>query len=332
MLWSVSPTGECCCPRGSSRRQERGFYALGTTTHCGGSGPGKHPWSDGQRGYVHGALDADESPEAAIAKWGPLGGARRWAVTLGNVMVIDLDGPQAVLSFARLCHHVPDDKILGVAKTPRGWHVYLDCPGWNQRALNQKMKAWLGDWHGTDRTKISRSGLLLDIRTGPTRYVVWPEDSGQPQRRWARADEIRTALIWRRHGMRPSLIVPDGSKAPWNLPVTPELTAEIEQAATYAPRPDGITETGHVRGGMTYATQELTRWCGKLAQMPPDSGRNSMLNKIAYFAGTRAIKAGMSREEVVGKLRRAALRSGLSSGEIDVTINSGLSSGLAAVA
>lgn len=280
---------------------------------------------------MHGALDADESQDAALAKWGPLGGNRRWAVTLADVMVIDLDGPQALLSFTRLCQHVPDDKILGVAKTPRGWHVYLDCPGWNQRALNQHMKAWLGDWHGTDRTKISRGGLLLDIRTGPTRYVVWPDDSGDPRRRWARADEIRSVLAWQQYGMRPSLRVADGAKAPWNLPVTPELTARIKQAGQYVPRPDGVTDTGHVRGGMTYATKELTRWCGKLAQMSPDSGRNSMLNKISFFAGTRAIKAGMSREEVVSHLQRAARRSGLRDAEIDVTINSGLTSGLAAV-
>lgn len=276
-------------------------------------------------------MDADESQAAAIEKWGPLGGSRRWAVTLADAMVIDLDGPQAVLSFVRLAKHVPDDKILGIARTPRGWHIYLDCPGWNQRALNQKMKAWLGDWHGTDHTKISRGGLLLDIRTGPTRYVVWPEASGEPWRRWARADEIRETLTWRRAGMRPSLLVPDGAAAPWNLPVTPELSAEIERAGQNAPRPDGITATGQVQGGISYATKELIRWCGKLEQMPRNSGRNNMLNKITFFAGTRAIKAGMSREEVTSKLRRSALRSGLQSAEIDVTINSGLSSGLAAV-
>ena len=331
MLWGISPTGECCCGRGSTRRQDRGYFALGTTTNCVGSGPGKHPWTDGARGYEHGAQDADPSQAAAIERWGRPGGNRRWAVTLGDVVVIDLDGPQAVRSFVRMCQHIPDEKIMGAARTPRGWHIYLDAPGWNQRALNQYMRAWLGDWHGTDRTKISRTGLLLDVRTGANRYVVWPDESGEPGRRWAGAGEIREILSWAKVGMPDRCLVPDGAAAPWNLELTGELLAEIARAGAYVPRPDGVTADGQVRGGVDYAARELQRWCGKLETMPPDTGRNSMLNKISYFAGTRAIKAGMTEQQVRTRLRTAALRSGLNENETDATITSGLVSGLASV-
>src|SRR6478735_9960665 len=184
MLWGVSPTGECSCPLGSTRRQERAGQSTGTTQDCGGSGSGKHPWMDGDRGYVHGVDNADESQAAAIEKWGPVHGSRRWGVTLADTIVLDLDSPAAELAFTRLSMHLPLEKILGVARTPRGWHIYVDAPGWNQRALNLYMRKWLGDWHGTDAGKITRRGLLLDVRTGANRYVVWPDASGEANRRW----------------------------------------------------------------------------------------------------------------------------------------------------
>ena len=331
MLWGVSPNGECSCPLGSTRRQVRSGQSTVITQDCGGTGAGKHPWMDGDRGYVHGVENADASQDEAIAKWGPVNGSRRWGVTLSDTIVLDLDSPVAELAFTRLAKHLPLEKIMGVARTPRGWHIYVDAPGWNQRALNVYMKRWLEDWHGTDANKITRRGLLLDVRTGANRYVVWPEGSGEANRRWASAGEVRDMVSYRRYGMRPSRLISDGAAAPWNLPMTSELAAEIERIGSYTPRPDGITPSGKVQGGMDYAAKELTRWCGKLAAMRPDSGRNNMLNQIAFYAGTRAIAAGMPENKVRGALEKAALTCGMRESEIAATISSGLSSGLATV-
>lgn len=287
---------------------------------------------DGDRGYVHGVENADVAQAAAISKWGPISGSRRWGVTLSDTIVIDVDSPVAELAFTRLSMHLPLEKILGVARTPRGWHIYVDAPGWNQRALNVYMKRWLGDWHGTDASKITRRGLLLDVRTGANRYVVWPEQSGEANRRWASAGEVRDMVSYRRYRMQPGRLIADGSAAPWNLTVSGDLAAEVDRIGSYTPRPDGVTASGKVQGGMDYAVKELTRWCGNLAAMSPDSGRNNMLNKIAYYAGSRAVAAGVPEVKVRAALTKAALASGMHEAEVNGTINSGLASGMSAVA
>jgi hypothetical protein len=286
---------------------------------------------DGDRGYVHGVDNADESQAAAIEKWGPVHGSRRWGVTLADTIVLDLDSPAAELAFTRLSMHLPLEKILGVARTPRGWHIYVDAPGWNQRALNLYMRKWLGDWHGTDAGKITRRGLLLDVRTGANRYVVWPDASGEANRRWATAGEVRDMVSWHRYRMRPSRLVANGAAAPWNLVVTGALAEDVAKIGSYTPKPDGVTTSGKVTGGTDYAAKELTRWCGVLAAMSPDSGRNNMLNRTAYFAGTRAILAGIPESKVRNALEVAARRCGMRDAEILATINSGLTSGRSAV-
>ena len=65
--------------------------------------------------------------------------------------------------------------------------------------------------------------------------------------------------------------------------------------------------------------------------MAANSGRNNMLNQITYFAGTRAVKAGIPEDKVREELLLAAAASGLQTRETLTTIDSGLRSGLAAV-
>lgn len=309
----------------------RGSHAVGGAADCG-QGPGKHPWHiirDGQsRGYQHGCLDADSSQQAAVDRWGRIGGNRRWGVTLKDTVVLDLDGPESVLAFYRIARHVPLERWIGLARTPRGWHIYLDCPGWNQRALNAQMKKWLVDWHGTDPARITRRGLLLDARTGGNRYVVWPS----VDRRWAMPRELQEQTLWAARGMPSSRMVSDGAQAPWNLPMTPELIKKIERVGR---EPETLPQSfvnggaaGSGSGSTRFAQQELNRWCGKLRGMPPDSGRNNLLNQIAYYAGARAVQAGIPKDVVYEQLRSAGQRSGMEDREISATIASGLGSGL----
>lgn len=329
MLWSISPTGECCCPKGS-RHRAPGDKAIGWTTDCSQS-PGKHPWSvwrdSVQVGYVHGSKDADKSQAAAIEKYGPLGGLRRWGITLKDIVLVDLDNERAIRDFRRIIMHIPASKFLGIARTPRGWHVYLDCPGFTQRSLNLFLRRWLDDWDGTDEAKVSRRGYLLDFRTGENRYAVWPAGD----RYWASPRELFTDMA-RVAGQIPAhRLKVDGSAAPWNLVRTPELEKEIEAVNAAASRitvvknADGSIHQGH-------AVSELSRWCRQLAAMGPDSGRNSMLNKIAFFAGSRAIRAGIPEQTVRDRLEQAAIRCGMQPSEIEPTINSGLRSGTAKLA
>lgn len=330
MLWSVSPTGECCCPAGSLHRRIRDC-AVGAPRDCG-SGAGKHPWvleGPGKaKGYVRGVEDADPTPGDAIRRWGPLGGARRWGVTLGDVLVIDIDSEQALQAVMRFGKHLPADKVMGVARTPRGLHIYVDAPGWTQRSLNWAMREWLDDWHGTDASKISRRGLLVDVRTGPNRYVVWPGQSRD--RRWITVGELLRAWPVRNH-MPAGRMVPSGELAPWNRPMDDELRAKIKGLERDAPVADPVVVDHLGLGGVTskeVALSDLRRWCNYLASMPSDSGRNNKLNQIAYFQGARAITAGAPESDVRQQLTIAAQRCRMNEREIDPTISSGLSSGL----
>lgn len=326
MLWSVSPTGECCCPEGSVHRRINDRSG-GSTRDCG-NGAGKHPWSLDGRGYVHGVEDADESPAAAIKRWGPLGGARRWGVTLGDVLVIDIDSERALQSVQRFGKHLPHEKVMGVAKTPRGLHIYVDAPGWTQRSLNWAMRQWLDDWHGTDVSKVSRRGFLVDVRTGPNRYVVWPGQSRD--RRWMALGELLRAWPVKNH-MPAHRLVESGELAPWNRPMDDELRAKIRGLERDAPVADPVVADHLGLGGVTSRTvaeNDLRRWSTYLASMPADSGRNNKLNQIAYYQGARAITAGVPEPVVRQRLTIAAQRCGMMDREIEPTITSGLSSGL----
>jgi hypothetical protein len=331
LVWNRGPDGECCCWRGTVRAD--GVGAAGSCTN-----PGKHPWVtrvDGQvYGFAHGASDALEY-EDLQDRYGPSGGARQLAVTLDGLLVVDLDGERALRDFARLAGTVPREKILGVSSTPRGFHVWLDCPGWDQRSLNVWMSQWLGPqggWHGTDERKAGRRGFLVDVRTGVNRFVVWPGEDSLGQRRWIGVAEFGQ-LIGRTLTGMPAWRLADGTKdgtpvAPWAVDTGDEWlqgwiaahrgSAEIDTA--------GYSFEG-LASEMDAVWAELERWLGRLEQMAPGQGRNNRLNQIAYYTGAKAVAVGHALEVV--RARLVEVGEAVGTHGVGATVDSGLRSGLA---
>jgi hypothetical protein len=320
-VWGIGLQGECLCPRGATHLMDEHAGAYSRFHDCS-SAPGKHPWfiwqNNAPYGFRHGVSDALPYPQL-LAEYGPPGGARRLAMSLQDVVLIDIDSLDALQAFYRIRKHVPPSRMLGLAKTPRGWHIYLAAPQWSQKAISLYMRNWLGPnlWHPTDLRKISRRGMVLDVRTGANRYTVWPESR---DRRWASAAEFRAALEFAGNGMPADRMVEDGSLAPWNLEMTPELRGSISKA--------GEDRAPQVRlsGGVAETWNELERRCRVLEGMEPESGRNNTLNQVAYFAGADAVASGHSEQLVRDRLLTAAAASNTPGAA--ATITSGLTSGL----
>lgn len=335
-VWNRDPLGECCCWRGTVRRD-----GTGAAGSCGR--PGKHPWitrSDGQlHGFVHGAADAG-AWEDVQDRYGPVGGARQAAVTLADLIVLDLDSGRAVRDFARLAHTVPGERLLGVSGTPRGYHVWLDAPGWGQRALNRWMTDWLagaGGWHGTDEGKAGRRGLCLDVRTGDNRFAVWPGGDAVGVRRWiGRSVFWRTVVAPVRDGLPPwrsvyastGGVAPGGGLAPWLVDTADAWTAgwiADQQQGAEIVLPDVVDgETG-----MEFAWAELERWLQRLARMAPGAGRNNALNSTAYFSGSACVAAGWPLETV--RARLVEVGAGVGTHGVAATVESGLRAGVGQV-
>jgi hypothetical protein len=184
------------------------------------------------------------------------------------------------------------------------------------------MRNWLGPnlWHPTDLQKISRRGMVLDVRTGPNRYTVWPETR---DRHWASAAEFRAALNFAGNGMPRSRMVEDGSLAPWNLELTADLQGSIARAGEDVPSPVRTPS-----GSKAETWNELDRWCRVLEGKEPESGRNNTLNHVAYFQGADAVSAGHPEQLVRERLMTAAAASNTPGAA--ATIQSGLTSGLRA--
>jgi hypothetical protein len=329
LVWNRDMLGECCCWRGTVRTGD-GTGARGSCQR-----PGKHPWvtrADGELyGFPHGAADALEYLDLAD-RFGPPGGARQLAVVLEDLLVVDLDGPRAVRDFARMAASVPADRLIGISTTPRGYHVWLDVPGWDQKALNAWMAQWLaplGGWDPTSEAKAGRRGFLVDVRTGVNRYVVWPGE--HPDRRWISRGEfwaremapIRSALL-------PSRLVSwdAGDRAPWAVDTGPAGIAgwiddhrggtEIDLGGMTLDGSDGELEA-------TWA--ELERWLARLESMGAGQGRNNALNQVAYYSGSKAVAAGHSLETVRSRIIEVGESVGTHG--VAATVGSGLSSGLA---
>lgn len=337
LVWNRDLLGECCCYRGTVRSGDGDGRAVGVGGNC--TNPGKHPWSvrvDGEPvGFAHGAAEAGEYGWVTDV-YGPPGGARQLAVTLGGLLVVDVDGERALRDFARLAWTVPREKILGVARTPRGFHVWLDSPGWDQKALNQWMSEWLGGaggWAATDPGKAGRRGFLLDVRTGDNRYVVWPGDDALGQRRWIAFGEF-AALIRRLRSEMPAWRLLDdpalSARAPWAVDTLGDawLRGWIEEHSGGSGEIplDGLEFTGSdTELDLTWA--ELEKWLGRLAGMAAGSGRNNALNQAAYYSGSRCIAAGHSVAAVRARLIEVGEEVGTHG--VRATVESGLSAGMA---
>ncbi len=318
--WSTDPSGHCLCPRGSFHRTDQPGISYGGPLDCG-SAPGKHPHPT----FPHGA--GDSIPYAdLLEEFGPPTGQKRLGMCLQDVILFDIDSEHALQGFYRIRRHVPMDKIIGIAKTPRGWHLFLHCPEWTQIALNRAMKSWLAQttWDGTDQGKISRRGIVLDVRTGTRRYVVWPGE-GSRDRRWVGLTEFAAALQFAGQGMPSTRLITDGSLAPWNLHMNDELRERIARAGEDVSSKTALKLDGS-EADLALAWRELERWAKMIEKMGPESGRNNSLNRTAYFSGVDAIKAGHPADKVEQRLLQAAQVSGTPGAR--ATITSGLTSGL----
>lgn len=332
MVWNRDGLGECCCWRGTVRRQEGGA-AYAAAGNC--QRPGKHPWvvrAEGEPiGFVHGAADALEYGEL-IETYGETGGARQLAVVLDDLLVVDLDTPRAVRDFARMRLTIPAQKILGISSSPRGFHVWLDCPGWNQKALNRAMADWLGKqgfaWSGTDAGVAGMRGLLVDVRTGSNRYMVWP--GAQEDRRWLDKSEFWNRLTYELVGMPAWRMVGDSAGAPWSVDTSDAWVAGwiAEQGGGTDIDLSGLEFDGSDTE-LEFTWSELERWIRRLEGMAPGEGRNSMLNIIAYHSGARCVAAGHPEDVVRARLVEAG--EGAGTHGVVATVNSGLTAGLRAL-
>lgn len=329
LVWNRDQFGECCCWRGTVRTVD----GIGSPGSC--QRPGKHPWvtrADGELyGFVHGAADALEY-EDLMDRYGPAGGARQLAVVLEDLIVVDIDGERALRDFARMAFTVPKQKILGVSTSPRGFHVWLDAPGWDQKALNEWMRQWLapqGGWHGTEERKAGRRGFLVDVRTGVNRFAVWPGSSAE--RRWigvaAFGGVVTRALV----GMPAWRMAQQGGETgagPWAVDTGAAwLKSWLEQHKGGSQiDTEGYSFEGE-QTEMDAAWAELERWCGRLESMAAGQGRNNRLNQISYYSGAKAVMAGHPVELV--RARLVEVGEGVGTHGVAATVDSGLWSGLA---
>lgn len=332
LVWNRDQFGECCCWRGTVRSD-----GVGVRGSC--QRPGKHPWVtrvDGEiYGFAHGAADAVEYG-AVMDLYGPAGGARQLAVVLDDLLVIDIDGPRALLDFARVAGTVPKDRLLAVSTTPRGFHVWLDVPGWNQKAVNAWLADWLGPaggWDATDGKKAGRRGFLLDVRTGENRYVVWP--GSDPARRWMGLGEFGRKVGALRRDIPDWRKVTGAAafKAPWSVDMH-GTEADLAWLKGWIDQHSGgsgeISMEGLEFSGsddeLDLTWSEMERWLARLERMGPGTGRNNALNQVAYFSGARCIAAGHSREAVRNRLMDVGESVGTHG--VRATVESGLSAGM----
>lgn len=284
LVWSLGLVNECACPRRYS---------------C--ANPGKHPWHGG---YEHGALSATAEKPVDF----PIS-LRLAAVPGPEVMVIDLDSDRAWWSMVRrLSGEISGDELIGAAKTPRGWHIYVrSVGGWEQREVRAYMSRYFPWWKDSG----------LDIRTGSRSYLVWP--GGEPYRYWVPVEDFAERVVqdWRDCGDSP------GTAAfPWQLPEHAAAEWQWRWRQTYKPAATG-TRLVIPKGR---AEAALTKRCEQLRDMS-EGRRNNFLNQIAFYEGATAVKAGADPAKVRELLVEAGVAAGLTPAECKATIRSGLTAG-----
>lgn len=346
-VWQLDHLGECVCPLGAARTVQS-WTSVARPGQC--PRPGKHPWVlvDGRDetvrdGYPRGVADASEDLSVVLGQ-DPQDVRSRLAVVPGSsVMVADLDSPTAVRLWARLVAggHVGRDQVMGVAQTPRGYHVWLACRagGWSARMSKRWLRRWLAGVPGAG---------ALDLRTGERSYLVWPGDGGvwaADSRHWLTRNEYRAVLAG---GSRAAVdaarkwaVAGDPAWGPpWaadpetvtrQVPVLgPGLSDQIELPGL------GVGGGSEVAGDMGReqmlgrAWRSLRQALGRLREMGEDSGRNNRLNAVAYYRASVVIVLGADRAVVEHELEDAARACRCPGAR--ATIRSGLDSGLAQLA
>lgn len=322
-VWGVDADGACLCPKGLRRVEDRDAR-WAVPGEC--SRPGKHPVvlplrGGGLFGFPRGLNDAlpwDELVAPARGLWPSaraVGG--RLAVALpGDVWVLDVDSPAAWSGLVKLfkAGAVTFDRLLAVARTPRGWHVWVQCgSGWRTGVAQSALNAAL------DAVRAPRG---LEVKTGGG-YVVIPDGI---DRFWMEvrdfadivAGQARTVYGW-------------GA-----IPVVRAAALGVE---------DYSGETGSSSRGERPAAEDEWVWPSDVsveytsgtamsvlriaaaAMATVGAGkRNNALNRLGYIEGRDAVDAGCEVGEVVEVLRTAGLSAGLSRGEVERTIRSALSS------
>ena len=324
-VWGLLPgLGECACPRGSVRWEERDHRFGGPRKApdpeaC--TSPGKHPvvWRDGAaglQGFRHGWRDA-----VSWQEWSAPGGVGGSVQALGGRLavavpswcwVLDVDGDHGWRGLVRLfkAGAVTFGEVLGVAMTPRGWHVWVraDHAGWTSGTAQAALNGTLDSVRGLRG---------LEVKSGGG-YVVWPDGK---DRWWVPvgvfAEKVaglsRVVNGWGSVARPYAGVRLVEGKAPPQLPPPEELQSGMWE--------DWSPEQRERWRDVTWGTFEV-----QLAGVAkaPAGGRNNRLNAVAWHAGRLAVAGGASYAQVSEVLVRAGVAAGLEDRECRATVRSGL--------
>ncbi len=297
-LWSLSEDGTCRCGRAGCDR------------------PGKHPFDN----YATAARNFD--PPVKFRGWRDAVpwnvwdrdysmltwmGGRTAAAVPDDLWVLDSDSDAAFRELVGLfvSGAVTFDRVMGVCRTPRGFHVWIttEHAGWRL---------------GSAAASLKKFGCVALEAKSLGGYAVFPteadEHSPDRNRGWVSGHWFEMFVFI--HSIR----VFSGGVGP---SFTGTLAAEVPPQKTERQHyPEGYVLPGDE---FANAWANLEYWCTVLVSQTV--GRNIALNRTAYMSGRRAIAAGHPREVVAAMLRRAGLASGLRHGETERTTRSGLGGG-----
>ncbi len=246
---------------------------------------GKVPFK-GTRGYKDAAKDQSKIREL----WAefPSGNVSVATGDLSGVIVLDIDGPEGVVSLATLTDEHGELPKTPCSRTPRGFHWYFRHPGFP--VTNSASKIAPG----------------IDIK-GDRGAAVAPPST---DRKWIAAPsevEVAEAPAWLVEKIRP---------------VT-RREAEVDPYARVARR---AAKASAGSGDDAYAEAALADEIAQLVATPAGQ-RNAQLNNAALALGGLVAAGRLDRKRVEAELRDAARQIGLDEHEIGPTIASGFAAG-----
>ncbi len=238
----------------------------------------------------HGCRDATTDVQQVEAWWGQVPDANVGVATGSTIFVVDIDGPEGEASWKSLVNeHGPVPPTLEQT-TGRGRHLWFCHPK-----------------DETIRNSAAKLGSGLDVR-GAGGYVV-AAPSIHPDGR---------AYQWK-DGHKPGQI--DLAEPPrWLLDLV------IDK-----PPPEPEARPQWKGNGADVGAYAQAAFDGEAADVAnaPAGQRNDTLNRAAHNLGGLVATELLDHESVVAELTRAALHAGLDRREIEKTIASGLTAGMA---
>ena len=315
-VWNVFD-GMCTCPNGVGRRPgERDDVWVQVVGNC--TSPGKHPFvlygESGSLGFPSGHKDA-----VAWDRWAQVEGAvvalgGRLAVAVpDDFWVLDVDSQDAWRGLVRLFKSgaLSFDDVRAVARTRRGWHVWIKMAlrGWRTSTAGQTLGLSLRSVRGPEG---------LEVKSGGG-YVVAPEGR---ERRWIGVHEFASAIAADAsvtYGWGSASRVP---RVEWRLVegVAPEPGPLPEEQVLVGRE---VWDSAMVAQAGATARLELEARAARLT-MVREGGRNNALNACAWFAGRQAVAAGVPYEDVASLLVGCGVAAGLGVRECVATVRSGL--------